>query len=361
MKMKQALPTEVQEVLDAVLYKPAVSIIMPFETRMSLKSELSYALKLAVQKVERELKKNYATEISDLIIDKLDAMIRNLNYNTIKKSIAIYVSPVFEKVIYLDIPVEEKIIVDESFEIRDLVLSKKELHKYLVLLLSQQESRMYLGNTDSFIRIQTSTPASIDGFVNELPERVSNFSDPSSMKEIMLDKFLHQVDQALQLILNTYHLPLFVVGTDRLLGHFKSISRHDKSVIEYIHGNYIDLEPNELIQLLKPHVEDWKKVKQIEIRKRLEDAAGKNVLVSGMKEVWKAAIQHKGKLLIVEKNYRFAAESKDITEKPHRRFSHVKDAIDDLIEKVLEGGGDIEFVDPEVIKDHNHIALIKYY
>ena len=100
---------------------------------------------MAADKVEQELLENYPDEMGFLVMHKLRAIIKNLNFNTHKKSIAIYVSPVFEKVLYLDIAVEEKIIIDESFEIRDLVYSKKQLHKYLVLLLSGKESRMYLG------------------------------------------------------------------------------------------------------------------------------------------------------------------------------------------------------------------------
>jgi hypothetical protein len=35
--------------------------------------------------------------------------------------------------------------------------------------------------------------------------------------------------------------------------------------------------------------------------------------------------------------------------------------VDDVIEKVLENGGDVEFVDEGVLKDYHHIALILFY
>jgi hypothetical protein len=49
------------------------------------------------------------------------------------------------------------------------------------------------------------------------------------------------------------------------------------------------------------------------------------------------------------------------TVEPYNRFSYIKDAVDDVIEKVLENGGDVEFVDEGILKDYNHIALIQYY
>jgi hypothetical protein len=236
--MNPIVTPEIREVMEAVLYRPAISIIMPFEPKMSLKKELNHSLKTVSDKVEKELLENYPNEIVMLVMQKLRAIINNLNFNTHKKSLAIYVSPVFEKVLYLDIAVEEKIIVDKSFEIRDLVYSKKQLHKYLVLLLSGKESRIYIGNSETFVRIVSNTSESVFAYMNDIPEKVANFSDMSDRKEIVMNKFLHFIDNSLDIILNAYHLPLFVLGTKRILGHFKKITKHAGLIIEYVQGNY---------------------------------------------------------------------------------------------------------------------------
>jgi hypothetical protein len=107
--MNTALTPELSEVMEAQYYRPAISIVMPFEPKMNQKALLSHSLKIAADKVERELKEGYSADITELVMAKLRSIISKLNYNTHKKSIAIYVSPVFEKVLYLDISVEEKI------------------------------------------------------------------------------------------------------------------------------------------------------------------------------------------------------------------------------------------------------------
>jgi len=365
--MKSTVTSEIRDILDAVNYRPAVSVILPFEPKMSLKAELTRSLKIAADKVEREVMKDYPEEVGQLVMQKLRNIIRNLNYNTHKKSIAIYVSPVFEKILYLDMQVEEKIIVDESFEIRDLVFSKKQLQQYLVMVLSSEASRIFLSNATGFVKIVTDTPRSVDVYVNDKPGRVSNFSDMSERKEVMMNKFLQHIDNSLDIILNAYHLPLFILGTKRILGHFKSLTRHNSSVIEYISGNYEDATFPELKNVLAPYVTDWKKVKQKDLLNQLEDAAGKGKLAVGMKDVWKEAMHQKGRLLVVEKNYMYAAEHGDADEiiykatEPYNSFSYIKDAVDDVMEKVLESGGDVEFVEDGFLKDYHHIALIKYY
>lgn len=365
--MNTALTPELSEVIGAQYYRPAVSIVMPFEPKMNQKAALSHSLKIAADKVERELKETYPADITEMVMGKLRAIISKLNYTTHKKSIAIYVSPVFEKVLYLDISVEEKIMVDESFEIRDLVYNKKQSHQYLVLVLNSKKGRMYLGNSKAFVKIIADTPGSVYAHINDAPEKVSNFSDNASRREVIMEKFLHHIDNSLGIILNAYRLPLFILGPERIVGHFKKLTKHGSAVIEYIYGGYDDATAEELAVILQPHTAKWKEVKQKELLNQLEDAAGKKQLASGISNVWREAMNRKGRLLIVEKDYMYAAQrgaGKNVVympSKPYPKFSHIKDAVDDVIEKVLEHGGDVEFVEKDVLKDYQHIALVQYY
>lgn len=365
--MIREMSNELREVLDAVHYRPAVSILIPFEPKMNVKSEIAHSLKIAAAAVQDELNEKYPGETGRMVMHKLAAIINGLNFNTHKKSIAIYVSPVFEKVLYLDIAVEKKIIVDESFEIRDLVFSKKQFHKYLVLLLSGKESRMYLGDTENFVRIISNSSKSVDAYINDAPEKVGNFSDMQARKEILMEKFLHHIDTSLDIILHAYHLPLFVLGTSRILGHFKKITKHQGAVIEYIQGNYEKSTLPELYTVLEPYIVDWKKVKEKDLLNQLEDAANKKKLATGMRDVWKQAMNNHGKLLVVEKNYMYAAQhggTQDVIysqSADSSSYSYIKDAVDDVMEKVFENGGDVEFVEDSVLAHYNHIALVQFY
>src|SRR2546430_885858 len=121
---------------------------------------------MITEKVEAELIQNYSDEMGRLVMYKLRTLIRQLNFNTHKKSIAIYVSPVFEKVLYFDIEVEEKIKVDDSFQIRDIVYSKKQSHSYLVLHLGCRKTNLYLGSSGSFTTLISSWPKSICSYIN---------------------------------------------------------------------------------------------------------------------------------------------------------------------------------------------------
>ena len=364
--MNSIITPDIQEVMNAVHYRPAVSIIMPIESKSNFQNQINHILKTTIDKVERELYNNYPDELCKIVVLRLKTIIKDFKFDLHKKAVVIYVSPVFEKILYLDVPVEEKIIIDESFEIRDLVYSKQQLHKYLVLLLSNKESRVFIGNATVFVKIKSSIPENESAYVNEGSERVSNFSDPSEHKEILMKKFLHHVDTELDTVLNAYHLPLFVIGADRLMGHFKQLTKHGDAVTEYIHGNYENASIPELKKILEPHIANWKKAHQKNLIEDVDAAAGQKRLAIGIKDVWHEAMNEKGKLLVVEKNYMYAAQhghSKDVIYNvtDDKNSFYIKDAVDDIIEAVLEKGGDIDFVEKGLLKKYQHIALIKYY
>lgn len=364
--MKSKVAEDFRELISAVAYLPSVSLIMPFDPKMCLRTELDYKIANAIKEIERRLLNDYPRERAEPVITKLKEIAGRLNYNTYKKSIGIFVNPIVEKIYYLDIAVDEKIIIDESFEIRDLIYSKKDIHKYLVLIISAEWAKMYIGNTTQFIRIKSTTPDNVSAYKNDMPERVSNFTDPQKHKEIMLDKFLRHTDDGLSIILNTTPLPVFVIGSERALGHFKKISKNTNRIIAYIHGNYEQEHETEIRELLKPYTDDWKKVKQEDLLHQLNNAADAGLLVSGIKDVWNAAAAKNAKLLVTEKNFMYPAHLSPgagiaAVEQHEPNALYIKDAVDDIIAKVLENGGDVEFADDGMLKDHDHIALIKYY
>jgi hypothetical protein len=356
-----------QQVIGAVKFMPAISIIQPFEVKTALKSETDHALKLVAAEAEKQLAKTYPEEKFRPVIEKLNQLIRHITYDPRKKGIAIFVSPIMEKVFFLDFPAEARLVIDESFEIRDLVYNKKLNTRFLVLLLSDQSFSILLGGPSSMIRIRTGVPENSNAYKRDLPQRVTHFSDTAAEKEILLDKLLQHADEALSGLLKTYALPVFVTGTPRDIGHFKKMTANAKNITAYIHGNYLDASETDLRKVLAPYLEDWRKAGEQQVLQRLERAAGEGRLVQGIRKVWTAAEQKTGQLLVVETDFiypaRQGADAGTIYKEapgPENAF-YLKDAVDDIIEKVLASGGEVEFVGHDLLKDRGHIALVQYF
>jgi len=365
--MLQEIAQSHAEVLKEQTTQPCISIIIPFEPKMSQETELKHALKIATDKVKANLLQVYEASAATAVIKKLQAVINDLNYNTHKKTLAIFVSPLIEKVYYLDIIVEEQIIIGESFEMRDLIYGKKQIHKYRLVVLNSKWTKIYLGKDNQLIKVISNVAGNIATSQNEPLEPTSNCAGKKRRSEVLLDKFLQHSDRGLTLLQEACRLPLFIMGTPHTIGRFKAITKNAKNVIEYIHLNFEDLAETELRKIMEPYVADWKKVMQTDLLNQLAEARDHHKLSAGIKQVLKAAAQKRGKLLIVEKNFMYPAVHGSAPntilrhdEKTKNAF-YIKDAVDDIIEKVLAGGGDIEFTEGLLPASYENIALIEFH
>ena len=362
--MLREITEKYADALDVPKYLPCISLIMPFNPKMGQKKELVQKVIMTTHKIENELLKDYSAAKAMPVLKKLGEVIKELDYNTHKKSIAIFISPIIEKVYYLDMPVEEKIFIDESFEIRDLVYSKKQIHKYLLIVLSSNWIKIHLGDMEQFIPIISNEAKNIPGCKNDITGKAVNGGETNKRNEIQLDRFLRHTDNALTLLLKAYKLPLFVMGTPETIDLFKLITQNGSHVIEYIPGNFEEKTESELHKIMEPHVADWKKIIQNDLLNQVDEARRQKKLAIGIKEVWKATSQKAGRL-VVEKNFIYPARESSA---PGVIFRHdetinnafyIKDAVDDVIEKILARGGDVDFVDEGLLKNFNRIVLIE--
>jgi hypothetical protein len=236
---------EERRLISVAKQRPSVSIVMAFEQVTASKDEMAHRLKITLERVKRELLSTYPENKAMSVVLKLQNLIRNIDYNTGKRAIALFVSPQTENIFYLDTPVDDHLVIDNGFSIRDLVYSRKKQIEYLILLISASSSKMFLGNNFKVTPIAFKVDKAI-AFSNDIAEPVANFSDPDQRKEELMNKFLQHVDQGLSIALKNYPFPVFVAGTDRTLGHFKKITKNEKSLAQFISGNYIDTTEAEI-------------------------------------------------------------------------------------------------------------------
>jgi hypothetical protein len=318
---------------------------------------------MALSKIEKDLHEQFPDQISTLVMQKLKTVLSKLDFSTHCSSIAMFISPFFEKMLYLDFPVEKRIAVDDSFDIRDLVYCKKEAHEYLVLQLKEEECMLYLGSPGSFVRILSNTPAYAH---IDLPATPGGYptdrSKPGSQK---IEHYLRYNDKVLDVILKAYPLPLFVLGNATITGYFKVVTQHASAVISYLEGNYETAGAEQIKKIVQPLVADWRKVKERRLLNQLNESAGTAQLATGLQDVWREAINRGGHLLVFEKDYLYNTENKIASQvineaiNPYDSFTCIKDQLDEAIDRVLEKGGSVEFVDKDVLKSFDHVALLK--
>jgi len=326
---------------------PSVSIFLPFNPKMDSKRDIAKALKMAVDKAEQELFDDFSFEMAMLVMHKLKAILQNLNFSSHKKSLAIFVSPVFEKVFYLNMEIEERVLVDSSFDIRNLIKSKKQLRQYLVLQISNKECRIFANQSGELETV----------FLYSMKNKCDD-------SEIAMQNFLKRIDNTLHFILESYHLPLFILGNEFLINQFRAITVHAASVIEFISSEQENANAEYIKNILSPYMQDWQKIKYKLIAAQLRTDTKNNNLSAGMRDVFRTAGKRNSRVLLVEEGFEYPSESADSEEiiykatQPYSRYSYIKNAVDEVIEKILDKDGDVEFVSKKMLEKHNHIALL---
>jgi sRNA-binding carbon storage regulator CsrA len=231
------------------------------------------------------------------------------------------------------------------------------------LVQSAESFKIFLGDHAHLVKLKIDAPANIAAYNNDIPERIENFSNIQDRKEVLLDKFILHIDKELGHILNKHNLPVFVLGTERINGHFKKYTHHSRAILDYIHGNYDDSRPHQLLTAIRPYLCELVNVERKELQQQIEEARNANRLSIGIDEVWRNATEKKGRLLLVEKNYSYPGTPDGKAGNGIVAPTSVltKDSVDLVIEKVVEYGGKVQFADAAVMDNLQHIAMFLYY
>lgn len=362
-----AIP-ELYEFTDTVPYRPAISILLSLEQMSYAKEKVKQSVKQATEEVERHLLEHYPGEMVLLMTEKLRQLIESINYNSNKKSVALYLSPLFEKILYLDISVNETTTVDESFDVRDIVSNKKQSKEYLVLHITENEYRIYEGKEQSLrLILHNSAGAHYAAYEDILNKIAANGPGGAITNELMWEHFLKHADNTLDILLNAYCLPVFVIGQKQDMDYLQRMTMHTASIIDFLCAPQDPAGNDAIREILKPFISDWEKVRYTILKNQLTEAGEKQKLTTGIKAVWQEASAHKGKLLVVEKKFIYPVDQTtgSIQMSSAARYyspsSFVTNLVDDIIEKILEAGGDVEFVEDGYLEDYDRIALIQGY
>lgn len=169
------------------------------------------------------------------------------------------------------------------------------LTKYLVLILSNQHIKIFEADGINFTALKLNMPNNTAAYRNDIAGKVANFSDESDRREVILDKFVHHVDDALTEVLKTHHLPVFILGTEKAVGHFKKHSRNAVHIAGYKNGNYDNATMPEIRAALQDSVDAWSSKKEDEALQLLDKAVNANKVSAGIEQVWRTANEKQGR------------------------------------------------------------------
>ena len=227
---------------------------------------------------------------------------------------------------------------------------------YYVLSLSEEISRLYEAFRDTLIDIQNT------GFPIKSSAGMNGTVDPV-LRSNQLREFIRTADQHFDHYLRQDPHPLVVVGEKKSLSIFGSVTSHQDVLIGKVEGDYAATSPRDLGKIVWPIVKEVMAGTSEKAMLDLETAESSRNVASGIRAVGYLAGSGVGDTLFVEEDYHMKGGIREIDHSLIKSEDLdiqevIDDAVDVIIEKVLEKGGNVVFLENGSLTKLQRIALI---
>jgi hypothetical protein len=357
--------------------KICVSIIVPTHRLSPDRRVDKLEVERAIDKAKQFLEFKYAESEIKPLLQALDELYKDINFTHNSDGLGLYVSPNIKKAVQFFSPVEEKVMVGDNFEMRDLMYKLNYANPYFVLLLTEKDVKLFEGTWDNLTEINDKNfPKEYhEEYIYNPPSPGTSYAgyahvksfekDKPALEEIRFKDFFRQADESLNDYLKNT-APLIILAPEEELEWFEKISKHKKQIVKKIAGSYNYSNQKQLADIVWPAMRLHFDNEIEQLIKEFKEKIGESHGISGIQEVWKAAKEGKAFKLLVEKDYsKPGFVDKDAyhlyLHTPQKPHTILADAVDDVIEMVLEKNGQVFFTDNGKLEDYQHIALITRY
>lgn len=343
---------------------PAVSLLFPLQRHRPGNPEDRLQLRHLADRARRRLQGEFGVRESAAVVQHLEDGIASIDLRSPSDGVAVFATSTETRVLTLPFAVPERVTVDDAFETRDLARGLARSPRYRLLALGEKPTRLLESEDHSLVEIRTGGfPLFAEGARGE-PLESGGYAPHSSRSEGQHERFFRQVDEALGACATSDPFPIVVAGTQRNLAYFDKITAHHESIIGRLTGNHELTPPDQLAHLAKPFIESHLAERRAAAVTELVEAIGAGCAVVGIKPVWQHAVEGRGRVLLVEDDFEYPARIVDGRLEPAGDVDPpevLDDAVDMLIDIVLETSGDAVFVEPGALGTHGPVAMLLRY
>lgn len=357
--------------------KPCLSVIIPQHRLSRERMQNPEILRKAMRKGKSVLKRSeYPASFTQPLIHKLEELAAKLKPEYGPEGLGFFVSPDVAEMVLFPFAVKEKIVLDSSFITRELLCLNELLSACYVLVLSKKDIRLFSARGDQFAEIKDdnfpmvyeeeyeyarSSQGSSYGYALKAFEK-----DKSILSKMRTDSFYKEGGSRIATYLNQTDFPLLVAGTAKQVTTFKSATGMADKIAGEVTGSFSD---KNFFDLRARVWSGFAKYRQREAQNKVAELYEKNTLgklAKGIQEVWEAAREGRGHVLFVEKDYTHRAylchdDPVLYLRPPKGKYSSVPDAVDEIIETVIAKGGQVIFMEANMLKHFDYIALMLRY
>ncbi|TSA79416.1 hypothetical protein FNU79_17945 [Deinococcus detaillensis] len=354
--------------LQGLSARPSVTITLPTYRTSPDNQKDPIRLKNLVTETTNRLEAEYGKRETLKLREQLQELADSVNHEHNLDGLALFVSAAYQEVFKLPYRLPERVVLDDTFLTRDLVFAMNRTPQYLALMLTEKPTRLYLGRGPDLHEVRDyGFPREYSGPGTGVAVQMGIGASPSREIERALEEFMRQVDTGLRGAVQALPFPVVLVGLSENLGMFKRVSRNTELIVTEVEGGHDHLSAHDLGELIWPQMQAALRERRQDIFEQIEQASGHNRTVSDLDEAWQAALDGQVDTMVVEQNLHFPArvsqDGRRLTRLPSGGDGpdDAADAVDEMIEHVMQRGGRAVFVDDgELAATGGMVMLTRY-
>jgi hypothetical protein len=354
-----------------------VSIILPLAKYGPEREQNNRIIDKAIHKAEQLWHQYYPDRSQQPWLSKILQLKEKLDPVHPPQSIGLFASEQIQLACYFPFVTKEKIVIGNSFEIRDLVKKVQDDQPYLLLTLTYQKAQLYQGE---YMQLTPLKPTGLSGIFKEYieynrPSRSTSYAGQAHVKsfekekqEGIAERAKHHFKQVDEIVRHyqTAKTPVVIVADREPLALYKKISTLDEPLLLFEEKDPAHLSEHQLVTCGWPRVKKWLDHQLERLIAQYNEAIGTGHTREGLQACWRAAQEGNCLYLLVDESFQapgfLGSDEYYLFRKPPlQEHRAITDAVDDLIELVIEKKGRVLLAEPDTLPMGKKVLLITRY
>lgn len=263
----------------------------------------SIELKKLLNEAETRVIAEYGKRDVKELLENLTTLGNEIDSNYSLDSLHIFLSNTTKEIIKSPWPIQENTLtISDRFSVKPLIKLFNRTENYLILLLSQSGVKLVLAINDEIVGEITNDDFPFSENLNYLTNQ-DKLSDGKHVDN-MVQEFLNKIDKAVVKVNNETEMKCVVICTEDNYSRLMQVA--DKPSIYHGHVaiNYNNVANNAIAAQAWEVVNALQKQSRTDAINEMQEAVGQGNLITDLSEIYKAAKEGRGDLLITNDNYK---------------------------------------------------------
>ena len=343
---------------------PCVTISMnTHRTRPDIAKD-AILMKNLLKEARERLTAEFGKRPTAALLEKISGLEARFDHSRNLDSLHLFISNETLEVIRTAWPVSrDSVQISDSFAVRQLIKAYNRSENYTIMLLSQSGVFLYEALNDSI-----TGEISASGFpFDENPHYVTEGIRRSDARHMgnMIREFLNKVDKALVKVHHQTGLQCVVVATPENYSQLMQVADKPGIYLGNAPVNYNQTKPHTLAKQGFEIIQTLQQKRRLAAIEEMKEAVAQAKVITELQEIYCAALDGRGDLLIVHQDYAQAVEMQD--ERSFILSDHptapgiIEDIVSIIAWEVVSKNGRVVFTRQEQMKEFGKIVLKTRY